>query len=227
MARLPRLSLAGELHFVILRGLDGVALFHDDIDRRAFLDMLIDAAGITDTAVHAYRLGANAVHLLVTPPDDEALGRLVQALGRRYVAGHNRRHQRRGTLWDGRYRATVLQGAAHALNAQVLIERPEAGAAGDGAAPWSSAAHHLGRVREPWLKDHAAYWALGNTPFERENAYRQRFDDGLPEATRDRLLTSVLKGWALGDDAFLARLSRATSRPLAPRPRGRPRRQPA
>ena len=92
---------------------------------------------------------------------------------------------------------------------------------------WSSARCHLGLERQPLLSDCPALWALGNTPFEREAAYRQLLDEGLPTDQARALGQASRQGWAVGDADFLAELARHTDRPLAPRPRGRPRRRPA
>ena len=92
----------------------------------------------------------------------------VKALGRRYVAAFNRRHGRAGTLWEGRYRATVAQPQRHFIALLTLLEwQPQRLGLCVSALewPWSSAAHHLGRRRDPLVTDHPLFWATGNTPF--------------------------------------------------------------
>jgi putative transposase len=220
VARLPRLALAGHAHLVVLRAAMGQALFADDADRHAFIAAMAAAQSQHRCALHAYALLADQVLLLATPSGDEDLSRWVQALGRRYVAGFNRRHGRRGSLWDGRYRATVVEPGAHALEASLYIDA--LAAAQSAAAAWSSVAHHLGRRRDPLVTDSAAYWQLGNTPFDREQAYRQRLAEGLPCERAARLAEASHKGWPVGSDAFIASLALHTTRPLAPRRRGRP-----
>ena len=98
----------------------------------------------------------------------------MQALGRRYVAAHNRRHGRCGTLWDGRFRCGVVEPGPTRLQALCLID----GAAADPGL--TSAAHRLGGPRDGLLIDPPEYWQLGNTPFEREAAYRRLLDAGVP-----------------------------------------------
>jgi putative transposase len=224
MARLPRLALAGQAHLVLLAGHPGRPVARDDEDRRQFVAALREAALEQQVTVHAYALLDDQVWLLATPPEAAALGRWVQAIGRRFVAGFNRRHGSAGTLWAGRFRATVVQPGELLLQATLAVDlRPvRAGivaAAEDYA--WSSARHHLGVASDPVVGVGAAYWALGNTPFEREAAYARALDAGLTEAQWRRLDDATRKGWALGDAAFLAELGRAIDRPLAPRPRGR------
>jgi putative transposase len=225
MARLSRLSLPGELHHVVQRGHDRQAVFRDDTDRLDFLQALRDQSHEWRVGIHAYTLLDAEVHLLLTPSAEGALGRLMQGLGRRYVAAHNRRHGRGGTLWEGRYRASLLESERF-LNAAVLLAwlPVQAGLAAEPAGwRWSSARHQLGMLRDPLIVDHAHYWRLGNTPFDREQAFRQALEQGLSSRESDELMSAALKSWALGSPAFLARLADLTDRPLAPRPRGRPR----
>ena len=226
MARLPRLALAGQAHLVSLYGHSGQAVFVDDEDRRAFLAALREAAMQHQVAVQAYVLLDNHVHLLATPRSADGLGALMQGLGRRYGAGFNRRHQRQGSLWAGRYRATVLQAGPRLLDAMLFIDG-HGQRSGLGTEPqdhpWSSARHHLGLWRDPVVTEGPAWWALGNTPFEREAAYRQWLADGLPRGQAQALAAAVRQGWAVGDAGFVADLQQHTARPLQPRPRGRPR----
>jgi putative transposase len=225
MARLPRLAVAGQAHLVTLAGAPGVPVYVDDADRRALLDALREAALQHQVAVHAHVLADDHLHLLVTPPTAPALGALMQALGRRYVAGFNRRHGRQGTPWAGRFRATVVQPGARLLEALLFIDGHalRAGRVADaGADAHCSAAHHLGLRRDPLLTVAAAYWQLGNTPFEREAAYRRLLDEGLGAARAQALGAASRKGWPVGDAAFLATLAQQLDRPVQPRPRGRP-----
>jgi len=216
MARLPRLVVAGQAHLIVQRGHSGTAVFADEVDRAAYLAALREAAAAERVQVHAYALLPTEVLLLVTPAERLALSRLMQALGRRYVAAHNRRHGRSGTLWDGRFRCGVVEPGATRLQALCLID----GAAADPGI--TSAAHRLGGPREGLLIDPPEYWQLGNTPFEREAAYRRLLDTGVASAPAARLRSAALGGWAAGSADFRAGLAAATSRPTQPRPRGRP-----
>lgn len=227
MARLPRLAVAGWPHHLVQRAHPGQALVLDDTDRLAWQRALREAAVGAGVAVHAYVLLDDRFQLVATPEGPASLSQMMQGLGRRYVADFNRRHARAGGLWAGRFRATVLEPERHLLPAMVHVERlpADGGLVRDPADhPWSSCAHHLGRRRDPLVAEPAPYWALGNTPFDREAAWRRLLEEGLPAADRDRLEQATHLGWALGSEAFLKRLAGEGIRPLAPRPRGRPRR---
>lgn len=215
MARLPRLALAGEAHLVVQRGHPGQPVFRDDADRASYLQALRESAAAHAVNVHAYALGEAEVQLLLTPAEAAALGRVMQAVGRRYVSAYNRRHGSSGTLWEGRYRCGVVEAGSTLLAALRLV---------DGQPGPTSAAQRSGGERETWLADPAEYWHLGNTPFEREAAYRTLLVQPLPQALAERLREAALGGWAMGSEAFVRRVEEAAGRPGRPRARGRPRR---
>ncbi len=226
MARLPRLALAGQPHHLVQRGLNRQPIVVDDVDRQRFLAELRESAALHKVAIHAYVLMDTHVHLLATPETVDGLSLMMQSLGRRYVAAFNKRHGRSGTLWDGRFRAAPLEADAHLLACMRFIELNPHRVGGVHQAAedyvWSSAAHHLGRRRDPLVLDHALFWALGNTPFEREAAWRRWLEQGVPADEARRLMDSAHKGWPLGGARFLHQLGERTERPLLPRKRGRP-----
>jgi putative transposase len=225
MARLSRLAVAGQAHLILLSGLPGRPLCIDDDDRRRFLAALRDAASQQRTAVHAHVLLDAEALLLATPENRDGISRLIQELGRRYVAGFNRRHGLQGPLWEGRFRATIVQPGPATLEAMLFVDLHPVHAglvqsAGD--YPWSSARHHLGQLRDPAVTDAAVYWQLGNTPFDRELGYRRLLDEGLASRRVAQFMEAGRKGWAIGDEAFLALLAAEAGRPVRPRRRGRP-----
>lgn len=226
MARTARLSVPGLAHLVRLRAHEDVAPLPGEADRLRFVADLREVAAQCRTPVYAYALLPHTVWWLAVPPDATALGQLVQGVGRRYVAWHNRRHGRRGTLWSGRFHACPVEAGAHLMLAMRWLEG-QAQAAGEAAeapdAGWSSLGHHLGWRRDAWLAEPAEWWALGNTPFEREQAWRMALTQGVPPAEARRLEAAVQQNRAYGGREFVAALAQAASRPLTPRPRGRPR----
>lgn len=225
MARLPRLAIAGLPHHVIARGRGAEALFIDSDDRVGYLRSLSALAGECAVAVHAYVLLDREVRLLATPSRPEDLSRLMQRLARRHVALFNRRHARSGTLWEARYKATVLEPERYLLSCMHGIEQEPARLALVASAEdyrWSSAGHHRGSIVDPVVVEHPLYWALGNTPFEREAAYRALRERMPAERDAKTIQTATEKGWALGSASFLASLAAHSTRRLSPVPRGRP-----
>jgi putative transposase len=225
MARQPRLTVAGELHHVLLRGHNGQAVFADDADRAAFVELLREPAARQGVAIHAYALLASEVHLLATPGETESLARLMQSIGRRYVALFNHRHARRGTLWDGRFRNSILDSRSLLLPATLHIETlpVRAGLVADAPEwPWSSAGHHVGRRRDPLITDHALYWRLGNTPFDREHAHTLALHESQQGVEDTRWCQAVARSSVLGPAGFVAQVAESLGRPLGSRRRGRP-----
>jgi putative transposase len=225
MARLSRLTLAGYPHHVIQRGNNGQAIFATQEDHRYWLDLLRDNARKYFVAVHAYVLMENHVHILATPQTVDGLPQMMQAIGRSYVRYFNAARGRTGTLWEGRYRSTVLQAQSHLLDCMAyidlnpvrsgLVESPAAYA-------WSSHGHYLGRKVDKCISPHALFWAMGNTPFAREAAYAKLVREGLSDAQLVELTDATLKGWVLGDAEFKAQLAKQTSRRLSKGKAGRP-----
>ncbi len=234
MARQPRLSLTGQLHHVLWRGNGHEVVFADAHDRQAFTALLVQHALAQGVAVHAWALMPDHIHLLAMPVRDGALSLCMQAVGRSYVQAFNRRHGRRGTLWEGRYRSTVLEADPWLLRAMVWMDtHPQRHGAGvaavsgaelptAGAHPWVTAGHYLGVSSIKGLTVPPQYWALGNTPFAREAAYRTLLAHGCDATTQAALTDAALKGWVLGSDAFVAGLQQGTARRLQKGRPGRP-----
>ena len=220
MARLPRLALAGQAHWLIQRGHSGSTVFVDDIDRQNYLSALTAVAAAEEVRIHAFALLDSEVHLLATPSAAASVSRLMQALGRRYVSAHHRRHGGKGTLWDGRFRCAVVEPGPLLLDVLALIDDHPAQAGA------TSLAHRLGSDGTGWLVDPPEFWQLGNTPFERQDAWRQRVLQGLGAAQVATLRRAALGGWVVGTAAFATQVGEWAQRPPVPRKRGRPRLQP-
>ncbi|TFY98987.1 transposase [Ramlibacter humi] len=226
MARLPRLTLPGHPHHVIQRGNNRQPVFAGEEDYRQLLSLLESHASELKVAVHAYVLMPNHFHLLATPETDRGLPELMQAVGRRYVRYFNAKQGRTGTLWEGRYRSTLLQADRYLLPCMAYLDlNPVRGglAAEPAGYPWSSHRHYTGIGNDRLVTPHPAFWALGDTPFAREQAYAQLVTAGLGEEMQQALTNATHRGWALGDQRYLDELERLGARRTAPKPAGRPR----
>nr|WP_315473731.1 transposase [uncultured Rhodoferax sp.] len=225
MARLPRLTLAAHPHHVIQRGNNRQPICLDNADFQTLKDVLGECARQHQVAVHAFVLMDNHFHLLATPPTDEALPKMMQALGRSYVRYFNDRHQRSGTLWEGRYKSTLIESDRYLLACMAYIDlNPvRAGMAAHAADyPWSSYMHYAGMRPDRLLTPHPLVWNLGNTPFAREAAYAQLVQAGLTSVQQAALTEAALHGWALGAPEFLDALQKKTPRRLRKSVPGRP-----
>ena len=225
MARQPRLVLPDQPHHVLQRGNDNQPIFRDDDDHRRFLEFLRESAKFYRVAIHAYVLMPNHVHLLATPTDEDGLAAMMQKVGRLYVPWFNNKYGRSGTLFQGRFRTSVIDADAYFLACVRYIElNPQRNqlAFDPLEYPWSSYAHHAGVRPDPLITDHAKYWALGNTPFQREAAYIELAQQGMSGQELDAINAAVLKGAPLGSHAFMLELERRTKRQILPAKRGRP-----
>jgi putative transposase len=229
MARLGRYFLPDQPLHIIQRGNNRAPIFFCLADYALYLRFLGEAATAHGCAIHAYVLMTNHVHLLASPRDSASIPRTLQSLGRRYVAYINRRDQRSGTLWEGRYRAAAIDSEAHFLACCRYIELNPV-RAGMVRFPrdyrWSSWAHHADGAADPLLTEHALYRGLGETPEERRHSYRALFRETLDPEFIAGLRNATNGGWALGDAEFQARLADMIGRRTAPRPLGRPRKEP-
>ncbi|WP_372660904.1 transposase [Hydrogenophaga sp.] len=225
MARLPRLTVPGYPHHVVQRGNNRQAIFASDEDRRYLLALLIEYATRFQVAVHAYVLMDNHFHLLATPETAEGLPQMMQGVGRRYVRYFNDKQGRSGTLWEGRYRSTLIETDRYLLACMVYIDLNPVRAGLVQAArdfPWSSHGHYVGLGQDKLVTPHPLAWTLGNTPFAREAAYAELVHAGLGTEQQRALTDSVLRGWALGGADFVAGLQKQTPRRARPLQAGRP-----
>lgn len=225
MARLARLSIPGYLHHVVQRGNNRQAIFASSADYEMMLALLFQNALKFGVAIHAYVLMGNHFHMLVTPDTGGGLSQMMQAVGRRYVRYFNDSHGRSGTLWEGRYRSTLIEAERYLLPCMAYIDlNPvRAGSVVDARDyPWSSHGHYAGLRVDRNLQPHALFWSLGNTPFAREAAYAELVRQGVPLEQERALTESVLSGWALGSPDFLIDLQKSTDRRVNKTLPGRP-----
>lgn len=225
MARLPRLTVAGYPHHVIQRGNNRQAIVKTDADREVLLDLLGENAKKHQVAINAYVLMDNHFHLLLTPETGDGVPLMMQAVGRRYVRYFNDRHQRTGTLWEGRYKSTLIQTDRYLLACMAYLDlNPvRAGMVADpGQYAWSSHRHFMGQTNDRRITPHALYWALGNTPFAREAAYTELVRAGLAMDEQKAITQATLQGWALGDADFVDELQKRTPRRITKARAGRP-----
>lgn len=224
MARKARTIIPGQAMHVMVRGNNRETLFFNDVDRRIYLDWLREAAKQFASAVHAFALMPNHVHLLTTPQHADSLAKTMQSLGRRYAQYFNQQHQRSGTIWEGRYRSSLID-PDYFLRCQRYIELNPVRAGFESNpqdSSWTSFACHIGGNAEPWLIDHQHFWKLGNTPFERQMTWANFVKEGAPQ-WEDRQITEALarsKPWV--SDHYAKKLFKDNPDEVLIRHRGRP-----
>jgi putative transposase len=225
MARLPRLIIPNLPHYVSQHGNNKQDIFLDEEDYNAFRGWLKEASTRFEVAIHAYVLMPNQIRMLLTPATSDGLARFMQWIGRHYVPYFNQKYGRSGTLWEGRYRTSVVEAPLYVLLCAHYIERApvETGVAATMQShAWTSYLHHIGECGDPLLRTHASYWGLGNTPFEREMQYRKRSEAAFASEEMAAVDAVLKKGGVLGTLAFKEQLEKQAGRKLGGGKRGRP-----
>lgn len=226
MARLGRYFVEDQPLHVIQRGNNKTRIFFTRDDATCFLGWLGDAAERYRLSIHAYVLMPNHLHLLASAKDADSLPRTMQSVGRRYVRYLNRRIERSGTLWEGRYRATVVDTDSYFFRVSRYIELNPVRAAlspDAGSYRWSShRATALGNP-DPLLTPHALYLGLGADEAARAASYRALFTEALSDDMLKTIRDATNRGWGLGDEAFQERISAAGGRRAKPLSKGRTR----
>ena len=216
MPRLPRFVVTGQPQHVIQRGNNRQNIFNEHGDYHFYLENLKEAADKHQCDVHAYVLMTNHVHLLVTPHRDDSIGKMMQMLGRYYVQYFNARNKRTGTLWEGRYKATLIDTQQYLLTCMRYIElnpvRARNMADHPSQYPWSSYRYHALGQRNELITAHREYIRLGATGEQRQAAYRQLFRTHIPEKTLEAIRESTNKAWVLGSERFLQRMAKQLDR---------------
>ncbi|MDD5330245.1 MAG: transposase [Sulfuricella sp.] len=229
MARLPRYVIPGQPQHIIQRGNNRQAIFAAEADYQFFRDVFVEAARKHGLEIHAYVWMTNHVHLLATPKLHDSISKTVQSAGRRYVQYFNSAYQRSGTLWEGRYRSTVVDSEQYLLTLMRYIELNPVRAdmvSDPGDYPWSSyrrnALNGVG-LHADFVTPHPEYMGLGQTAEERQNAYRQLFHASIKTNDLTQIRECTHKGWALGGDGFTKQIEVLAQRRAASRGVGRPR----
>ncbi|MBL6945721.1 MAG: transposase [Rhodospirillales bacterium] len=223
MARLARLHLSGVPQHIIQRGNNRQAVFFCDEDRAVYLDKLREYAEKYDVSVHAFVLLTNHVHVLLTPATVEGASRVMQSLGRYYVRYINQTYGRSGTLWEGRYKSSLVdeEGYFLAVSRYVELNPVRARMVGrPGDYPWSSYRCNALGADMKLISPHPCYKALGNSKEACRKAYRALFKRRLSPEIRDEIEACAAKGWALGSDRFKAEIEKTAGRRVTPKPRG-------
>jgi putative transposase len=226
MPRQPRFYYAGATLHVVQRGNNRAPVFTSVTDRLFYLHCLEDASRVHDVSIHAYVLMDNHVHLLASPGHVQALPRMMQMLGRRYVGWFNFLHQRTGTLWEGRYKATLIDTDAYLFSCLRYIELNPV-RAGIVSSPsdyrWSSHRANGYGARDPVVTAHPSFLASASTDDERRDAFRRTFGQPMPAQTVSAIRDATQFEWALGSEAFRERIASMTGRRGERLRKGRPR----
>ncbi len=225
MPRKPRFYIAGMPVHVVQRGNNRQPIFFGDVDYRSYLKWLREAAEKYDCAIHAYVLMTNHVHILVTPEDTSGISRMMQYVGRRYVPYINQAYGRSGTLWEGRYKSSLIDADNYFLACSRYIEMNPV-RAGMVAHPrdyaWSSYAHNVEGKANQLIRLHALYTALGHSDSARRKAYQALFQEQMDDKELVNIRASWQTGTPLGSDRFREEIEAVLGKKVGYHKRGRP-----
>jgi len=216
MARLPRFVIPGQPQHIIVRGNNREPIFYTDEDYQYYLQKLKLACDKHQCDLHAYVLMTNHVHLLMTPHTKEGIGKVIQMLGRYYVQYFNKKYERTGTLWEGRYKATLIDSEHYLLICCRYIELNPVRAEGmvdhPSEYPWSSYHYNaLGKI-DGNVSPHSVYIGLGKKQEHRQKAYRALFKARVPDKTIKEIREATNKSWVLGSDYFKEKIQKKLNR---------------
>lgn len=225
VARRARLLFAGVPQHIIQRGNNRQPTFFREEDYRRYLDWLLEAVKKYDCRIYAYVLMTNHVHLLASTERPYGLSRMMQHLGRRFVRYVNHFHHRSGTLWEGRFKASLVDTETYFLRCCRYIECNPVRArmvVHPRDYRWSSYRFHADGFRDKLLSTHEQYERLGATPDDRQRAYRELFRGELDRSELSEIRDSVNRGWPLGGERFKDEVEKAMKCAARPPKRGRP-----
>lgn len=210
MPRRARLKIPGVTVHLIQRAMAGEACFFKDADYRFYLDSLAELAARFNCTVHAYALLENEVHILATPKDADGVSWLMKHLSQRYVQYVNQNYERNGSLWEGRFRSSLLAGD-YILAAYRFIETAPVRAGLCGHARqygWSSYRCNAENKANPVIVPHKLYQKLGEDAAERSVAYRALCKPPLPDAMLDTLRRACNGAHVLGNTKFINQIEK-------------------
>ena len=229
MPRKPRYFLPEVPTHIVQRGHNDGKVFFKDDDYHYYLTYLQKAAKRYQCAIHAYALVENQVRILATPSSADAISRMMQYLGRYYVAYVNSTYDNRGTIWDGRFRSCIVQNETKIVLETMRYVESTPVRFGFSAVPaehrWSS--HHanaLGKT-DHVLTPHRSYLTLGNDSETRRESYRDFYNQKIDKNTTSRICSAWRSGTPLGNDEFKRMIEKKLKIKLTNGKPGRPRKE--
>jgi REP-associated tyrosine transposase len=219
MARYTRIGLPDIPQHIIQRGNNRQPCFHHDQDYAVYLDKLREYASQFKVAIHAYVLMTNHVHLLATPNTETGISQTMQSLGRYYVRYFNKRHRRSGTLWEGRFKAAVIDSDRYFLTVSRYIElNPVRAKMVDHPADYTWSSYHFNALLTPikLITPHPLYLGLGETPTTRAKHYSSLFESEIPDFKLEEIRGAINSTRVLGGEVFKRQLEKQTGLSLIP-----------
>jgi len=229
MPRGPRLLIRDIPYHVIQRGNNKIPIFLKDEDYLFFLEILREAENKHPCFIYSYCLMTNHFHLLIEPKGrEDNVSLLVKLLGARYVRYVNKKYNRPGTLWEGRFKSSLIDRESYFLACLYYIEMNPV-RAGMVRLPefynWSSYRIRAFGEKSSILDLDHWYNSLGVNSEDRQAKYRQFFKDTVPKSKLDLLREMTNKNGVAGSLTFKAQVEQAIHKKIIIRPIGRPKKE--
>lgn len=220
MARKVRIFVEDSPQHVMLKSLDKLAIFKDESDYRAFVDILKESSANNDLAVHAYVLLPHIFEFLATPSNEDALSRFMQSIGRKYVGYFNKKYNRTGTIFQGRYKSSLVEDKKYLFDVMLYIEKMASKEH-----LFSSIHKNLYGKKDEIVSYHSLYKKLGFTDEQRMQKYREFFNSAVDYERVDFIAMCLQKQSVTGSEDFIKNLEKIVGFSLALKPRGRPKKE--
>lgn len=227
MPRKPRFFLPDVPVHTITRGNNRDKVFLDENDKKFYLSCLYDSSIRFDTSIYAYVLMDNHIHLLISSSIASNISKFMQHIGRQYVPYYNRKYSHTGTLWEGRFKASLVDDEQYLLSCYRYIELNPVRAnmvKDPGQYNWSSYKVNALGVKSILLKPHDVYLRLGSDIQDRAIRYRKGFNDLLDnnDINIQNIRDAVQTGTPLGNDNFRKEIEAKLMVDVGHTRRGRP-----
>ena len=220
MARKVRVFIKDSSQHVILRSINKLRIFNDNTDYEAFIEILKECNSNHDLAIHSYILMPEYFEFLATPSHEEALPRFMQSLGRRYVVYFNKKYNRSGTIWEGRYKSSLVEDARFLFDVMFHIEKQASKEY-----PYGSIGKNLYSKKDDVVTYHDMYKKLGFTDKERVQKYSSFFNTK-KETKKDEFIAECLEKQNItGSLEFVKGLEKIAGMTLLSKKRGRPKKE--
>ncbi len=230
MPRKPRFYLPNYPVHIVQKGHNKNNVFSENDDYQAYLDWLLEGSEWYEVPIHAYALLPNEIHILTSPPNKESASRMMQYQGRCYVPYFNARYGKSGTIWQGRYKAALLDAESYLLNCMLYIENlpvKEGLVKSAGAYKWSSYKFNAQGRKNPLITSHDIYKNIGRGDKARQAKYTTMSKAGISDEMKAEIMASWQTGTPLGPDSFKKMVERKLKIKVGHSSRGRPRKTPA
>jgi putative transposase len=225
MPRKPRFYILGVPAHIVQRGRSREPVFFEDDDYRAYLGWLVEASERYGCALHAYALMTNHIHILATPEKKQSLSLMMQYIGRHYVPYINYTYGTSGSIWEGRYKSSLIQDDQYLLTCMRYIELNPVRADmvnTPSMYQWSSYRSNAQGKHDIAVTQHPLYKKLGRNSMERMQAYKALFKAHIDQVEHDKIQKAYQTGTPLGNDYFREKIEQKLKCKVGQDRRGRP-----